>query len=98
MSCFTRWAGTESLHTLIYCLFVTELLFLTEFGIQLYTRQTDRHVTPQVTPELAAQHRFFTAANVVVAVGATNSHGIRGPAILDKFMKDLGIYSTEKVK
>jgi hypothetical protein len=55
-------------------------------------------VTPQVTPELAAQHRFFTAANVVVAVGATNSHGIRGPAILDKFMKDLGIYSTEKVK
>jgi len=33
-------------------------------------------VTPQVTPELTEQHRFFLERNVVVAVGATNSHEI----------------------
>jgi hypothetical protein len=33
-----------------------------------------------------------------VAVGATNSHENHGPLVRDKFMEDLEIYSTEKIK
>jgi hypothetical protein len=51
-----------------------------------------------VTAVLTAQPCSYLEANVVVAVAAISSPGNHGPWVHDKFMKDLQIYSTEKIK